>query len=126
MSAQRADVPHDWTLHDRGACHGMDTNLFYPEPPEVETTRAGRPYRMALTLDPGYLAAIARGRAICNPCPVRYQCLAEAVHTLDELDYGIRGATTPVERFRIRRSSTEVRFVDAMAQLEAGGLEATG
>jgi WhiB family redox-sensing transcriptional regulator len=42
-------------------------------------------------------------RNICRACPVRVQCLDDAMIT-DDVDYGIRAALTPHQRRTIRRT----------------------
>ena len=42
-------------------------------------------------------AGIAKAKAICKPCPVRRECLADALRTGDN-EHGIRGGLKPCER----------------------------
>ena len=66
-----------WTA--RAACRGLDTGTFYPATPEQE----------------------AEALAICATCPVREQCLEQALR--DREQYGVWGGTTPEQRRRIAR-----------------------
>ena len=65
----------------RAACarRGVDPELFFPE-------KGGR---------------VEPAKRICARCPVRDDCLADAIATRDE--FGIRGGTTPGERRRLWR-----------------------
>ncbi len=65
---------------ERAACRGLELEVFYPERFTTE--------------------AVERARRRCAGCPVRAQCLAEAmaVEALDELRFGIVGGLTPRER----------------------------
>jgi WhiB family redox-sensing transcriptional regulator len=63
----------------RAACRGADTEIFYPTTPDEE----------------------AEALALCATCPVRAQCLEDALRNREI--YGIWGGTTPEERRRIRR-----------------------
>lgn len=65
------------------ACRHEDPELFFPE------GTAG-PAR----------SQVVRARQVCEPCPVRMQCLAFALE--HSLGYGVWGGTTPEERRSIR------------------------
>lgn len=90
------------TVMKLGACRGApDPDAWFPddEPawgdhsPEAEAARA--------TYE-------ETARALCRGCPVRALCLELALHEERELPrswiHGVRGATTPWQRLRIRRS----------------------
>jgi len=66
-----------WTA--KAACRDLDTEIFFPAAPEKET----------------------EALAICATCPVRAQCLEQALR--DREQYGIWGGTTPEQRRRITR-----------------------
>jgi WhiB family redox-sensing transcriptional regulator len=66
-----------WTA--QAACRGTDTEIFYPVTPDEE----------------------AEALSICATCPVRAQCLDDAIRNREI--YGIWGGTTPEQRRRIRR-----------------------
>jgi WhiB family transcriptional regulator, redox-sensing transcriptional regulator len=66
----------------RGACRGLDPEIFYPPVDEEE-------------------AEAAEAKAVCAGCPVRKACLEFALDTR-EAD-GIWGGTTGRERRRILR-----------------------
>jgi WhiB family transcriptional regulator, redox-sensing transcriptional regulator len=63
------------------ACRGTSTALFYPSL--------------------GDLTAARHAKAVCATCPVRVECLEEALR--DGELFGIRGGLTPRERRRARR-----------------------
>ena len=66
-----------WT--NQAACRGTDTEIFYPVTSDEE----------------------AEALSICATCPVRAQCLDDALRNRET--YGIWGGTTPEQRRRIRR-----------------------
>lgn len=72
----------DW--HDDAACRGMDVSLFFPT--------VGR-YQVA-----------QRAQRICERCPVREECLADALATGTQ--HGVWGGTTPRQRRNLRRLRT--------------------
>lgn len=117
MTDQRVLDPVDRTVRDHAACHGC-TDLFYPEPPTRQTTRNGRPFTWADHQHPDYQTAVAHALTICENCPVRYRCLAEALNEPYELDLGIRGGATEAERHRIRRSRTRRDLIVMLAGIE--------
>ncbi|WP_308251386.1 WhiB family transcriptional regulator [Streptomonospora nanhaiensis] len=85
----RADITASWRLD--AACDGEDTNLFYAPDREKAARRDARE---------------AKAKTICGYCPVRTQCLDDAVATNDV--HGIRGGLTAEElkaerRRRMRR-----------------------
>lgn len=78
---------------EQAACRGTDPETFFP------TAEDG----------PTYDAQVAVAKAICHRCPVRAQCLAEA---LDRIPYGIAGGLTPEER-RTRRANCKASAAGA-------------
>jgi hypothetical protein len=71
----------DWA--DRGACRGLPQRLFIPE-------RGGRDRDV-----------YAEPRAICEACPVRWECLDLALATeMQGYRKGMFGGLTPEERDR--------------------------
>lgn len=66
-------------------CKGMDTNDFYPEPGTL-----------------GYGKAVAKMKALCKMCPVKTNCLDEAIKNKEK--YGIWGGLLPRERNNIAKS----------------------
>ncbi len=83
----------DWRT--RAACLGVDPELFFP------VAEAG----------PVYDAQIVAAKAVCARCPVRPECLAEA---LVRIPYGIAGGLTEDERraLRHRPGRAPLREVD--------------
>lgn len=79
----------DWTLHAK--CRGMEDQLF---PDGAEQKRA---------------------RQICVGCPVRNECLAEALD--NRIDSGVWGGMTERERRRLLRSRSDV---DSWASILCG------
>lgn len=79
------------TWRDLAACRGMDTNLFYPRR--------------------GDSVGVARARAVCASCPVRQECLDDALATESPSDggsatratVGVRGGLSARERIRLPR-----------------------
>jgi WhiB family redox-sensing transcriptional regulator len=68
-----------------GACHGADTELFFP------VATAGRA-----------LEQVNSAKAVCVRCKVRADCLSYALETMQ---HGIWGGTTEDERAAIRAIS---------------------
>ena len=77
MSLSRYD---DWTL--RAKCRGMQDDLF-PEGADQK-----------------------RVRAICGGCPVRTECLAEALD--NRIEWGVWGGMTERERRQLLRQRTDI------------------
>ena len=77
----------NWQVH--AACRGVDPELFFPETPPI--VRRAQWWRGA--------SQVAAAKAVCRRCPVREQCLAEA---LERLPHGIAGGLTEQERRRAR------------------------
>jgi WhiB family redox-sensing transcriptional regulator len=71
---------------DRAACRGMDTGLFFG--------RDGEPYREREVRE-------TKAKAVCGACPVRKECLADALR--NSLRHGIWGGLNYEERGRERR-----------------------
>lgn len=68
------------TWHDHAACRGMDLAIFFPRIGENATT----------------------AKAVCAGCPVREDCLHDALATeVKTKRFGIRGGLSPVERDRL-------------------------
>lgn len=76
--------PTNW--RDRAACRRTNPTVFFPEPPGG-TDDAAR---------------------VCADCPVRTECLAEALKLRDT--YGYRGGHTGEERARLLRRNTLPRI----------------
>ena len=77
MTAVQSD---DWTM--RAKCRGMEDALF----PEASDQK--------------------RARLLCSGCPVRFECLAEALD--NRIEWGIWGGMTERERRLLLRQHTEV------------------
>ncbi|QDP95089.1 WhiB family transcriptional regulator [Microlunatus elymi] len=71
----------DWTL--QANCRGMEDALF-PEASEQK-----------------------RARTVCAGCPVRSECLAEALD--NRIEWGVWGGMTERERRQLLRQHTDVR-----------------
>lgn len=81
MTAELADWGRpDWM--DRGACVGMNADLFFP-PRGVHT------------------ADMAEAKAVCAGCPVEQTCRDYALR--HHIKYGLWGGTTERERRAIRK-----------------------
>lgn len=77
-----AGPARDWRT--RSACRDVDPETFFP------VAESG----------PVHDAAVTAAKAVCARCPVRAECLADA---LDRLPYGVAGGLTEHERRRLRR-----------------------
>ena len=67
--------------HLRGACRGLESSIFYPDPAEE--------------------ADVARALVVCDGCEVRSDCLDQALFRREPT--GIWGGTTERDRRRILR-----------------------
>jgi WhiB family redox-sensing transcriptional regulator len=74
----------DFSWRQRGACRGLDPDVFYP----LSDEEAGE------------------AKAICAACPVREPCLEFALDTREA--EGIWGGTTARERRRLLRQRRKV------------------
>jgi WhiB family redox-sensing transcriptional regulator len=83
ISTEQQDTPPEREWRGRAACRNEPPELFFP------TAESG----------PGYRAQVAEAKAVCRRCPVRADCLAEA---LARIPYGIAGGLTEHERRRLR------------------------
>lgn len=86
---------HDW--RELAACRSSDPEIFFP----------------AADSGPSYVAQVAVAKTICAGCPVRAECLAEA---LTRIPFGIAGGLTPEER----RGARHRVGADPVAVLEVG------
>jgi hypothetical protein len=86
----RRFAPPAW--HADAACAGQPVDVFFPA--------AGKSAAAAL--------------AICDNCPVRSTCLAEAIAD-PGLDYGVRGGMTARARRRARRGTRRGRHTEQEA-----------
>jgi len=68
----------------RAVCRNEDPELFFP----------------VSSIGSVYTAQVARAKAVCGGCPVRPECLSEA---LVALPHGIAGGLTADERRDLRR-----------------------
>jgi WhiB family redox-sensing transcriptional regulator len=76
------------TWREQAACVGDMAEAFYPPlRPEKRSIKAARE---------------ERAKAVCAACPVRVQCLKQAVASGER--YGIWGGLTDTERSRLRAS----------------------
>ncbi len=74
-------LDHKWDWQRQGRCRGMDSSVFYSPDGERGNEKKMRE---------------AGAKTICNPCPVKSECLDFALQT-EEL-YGVWGGTTEGER----------------------------
>lgn len=70
---------------DRAACRDQPTEMFFPEEPVLDQTA----YEPALS--------------ICAGCPVRFECLDDALTWPADMDFGVRGGLTADDRQGLRR-----------------------
>ena len=75
-----AFTPQDWAVHAK--CRGMEDALF-PEASEQK-----------------------RARQLCMGCPVRFECLAEALD--NRIEWGVWGGMTERERRQLLRQRSDV------------------
>lgn len=81
--------------HTDAACAGMDPDIFYPNDPQP----IGRP------TNPAKPDGYAQARTVCGRCPVRDQCLQDAMTEESGQGahnrHGMRGGLTGDERYRL-------------------------
>lgn len=77
MLRQEGEMSHDWM--DQAACLGADPEIFHPQ----AWSRA----------EPA--------KRICRACPVKAECLDEALRT--DSRFGVRGGLTERERAKLRK-----------------------
>jgi hypothetical protein len=82
MTHHQQQADRNWRT--RAACLDVDPELFFP------TAESG----------PVHDAQVAAAKAVCAGCPVRAECLTEA---LARIAYGVAGGLTEQERHRLRR-----------------------
>ena len=89
----------------RAACRDVDPELFFP------TAESG----------PVRDAQVTAAKTVCAGCPVRAECLAEA---LARIPYGIAGGLTEQERTRLRRRAVtpDVGVAVAVDEVLVAGL----
>ena len=95
MTATRQE---DWTVHAK--CRGMEDALF----PEAADQK--------------------RARLICNGCPVRCECLAEALD--NRIEWGVWGGMTERERRSLLRRRPNVTSWSQLLEAAARDQRATG
>ncbi|WP_058234602.1 WhiB family transcriptional regulator [Devriesea agamarum] len=78
---RRAADGQDWTAH--GACSNLDPDGFFVQGADQQ-----------------------RVKALCGPCPVRTQCLADALQ--NRIEFGVWGGMTERERRRMLRQYPDV------------------
>lgn len=89
-ASYRPPTPRGGDWRDEAVCVDVDTTLFYvPGAPIGWETELGK-------------WQATEARAICSACPVRNQCLADALRMGDR--DGFLGGMTPQERDRFARS----------------------
>lgn len=86
---QRPDHPQraERTWRDWAACLRVSPELFFP----------------AAEDGPALRAQVTEAKAVCAGCPVRVECLADA---LARIPYGVAGGLTEHTRCQLRRTRT--------------------
>jgi WhiB family redox-sensing transcriptional regulator len=85
--------------HTRAACRDHDVALFFPEP------------------DVSAADQVARAKRVCASCPVRAECLADAMAwEQPSARHGVRGGLSVAERDQLHRQQAQ-----RQQQGEAGG-----
>lgn len=88
--------PEDWPLEAK--CRGMNDALF----PEGKDQK--------------------RAKAICGGCPVRFQCLAEALD--NRIEWGVWGGATERERRQLLRLRPDVKsWAEVLAPQAASAMQ---
>ena len=100
MTAPQQETSREW--RSRAACRDVDAELFFP------VAEAG----------PAYAAQVAQAKAVCAGCPVRAECLDEA---LAHIPYGIAGGLTEHERRALRRTRRVPTTPDELSDVTLAG-----
>jgi WhiB family redox-sensing transcriptional regulator len=77
----------------RASCRGVDPEVFFPVGDDWAVAPGPAPVPWASRAD--------RAKAVCDRCPVRAQCLADALERTDI--WAILGGLDPVERAALIR-----------------------
>ncbi|MEW1565774.1 WhiB family transcriptional regulator [Streptomyces sp. NPDC093509] len=95
-------LTRDYHWRDDATCATVDPELFYPTGPGGTAAQMER-----------------QAKSICDVCPVRAECLAEAIEAGDYT--GIRGGLTEVERRGMVRGGQTafLRCLEAQEYIEA-------
>jgi WhiB family redox-sensing transcriptional regulator len=88
------------TWEEHAACRGEDTNLFFPDGHRGE-----------------FVVEIEKAKAICRACPVRENCLIEALNSPEK--YGIWGGLDENERGLLRRNDRRRRHPQFVSRAAA-------
>lgn len=68
-------------------------------------------------------ATVVQALSICGPCPIRQACLAEAIRQEGDeaigIRFGVRGGTTPAERYYLATGRIAKRDPDSIARADA-------
>lgn len=83
MADPSSGISDGW--QHKAACRGVNTELFFVEPVRGAKRETAERKRINLLRD-----------TYCGPCPVRQQCLDDAI-LLKDLRYAVRGGITPYE-----------------------------
>lgn len=106
MTSTTTTPRHDW--RSAAACLGTDPEVFFP------VAESGSAHERQ----------VAEAKAVCARCPVRAECLGEALASIPD---GIAGGLTAVERRRLSRGRRQltgeelVRVARTRAQVAAAG-----
>lgn len=76
---------NNFTWQNDAACRGEITDLFFMDIDEISINHI----------------KMREARAICKKCPVKKKCLDFA--TVNNIDYGVWGGTSPLQRKVLRR-----------------------
>ena len=108
MTSTNTTPAREW--RSAAACRGTDPELYFP----------------VASGGPAYERQVVEAKAVCAGCPVREQCLAEALMRIPD---GIAGGLTPAERRQLARgraahpvSAAElIRVARGRAEVAAAG-----
>ena len=75
----------------------------WPRPDDDWRSEAACKTRPDLNWFPGQGERLTEQREVCASCPVRIDCLADALTVPGNWDFGIWGGTSEIQRIRLRR-----------------------
>ena len=101
----------DDSWRNSAACGNMPTRIFFDDIWQI-TSGTNK-------------AALAAARAICDPCPVRRECLVEELAVEDDaapkFRFGLRAGLTPAQRASLRRLDVDYSRIDPVT-IRSGNL----
>ena len=94
VSSKVTETRPDW--HADAACAGVNPDVFFPD-----FGQPGRPSQNSARKDSRSHPLWVEALRVCARCPVKADCLADAMGERSSLLHGVWGGTIPAERVRM-------------------------